>query len=98
MDAEQIEVRYWRRLSADKVRWKRWDDDTVVYLYDTGDTHLLESVYSKLWGALSETPQPTEQIRRDLEKSYQKANGLSWDLQEALDSLERIGLVSSAAK
>ena len=98
MNSGETAQRQWRKLAADQIRHKEWGDDVVVYVHSTGDTHLLEAFYARLWAVLSETPRTLGQLGKALGNSVQEGSDFAGDFREALDGLEQIGLVSSSTK
>jgi PqqD family protein of HPr-rel-A system len=92
--------RLWRVTRGCELRWRRWDDEHLVYNCGSGDTHLLDSISAEILKKIGAGPaSPAELVvwlsGRTAPDSFPEVSAYIADLLRQLHSLGLIEEVES---
>lgn len=84
----------WRLAPPGAFEWRQWDDEAVVFVHASGDTHALNAEASVLLGALRADPSAARTAAQWLERAgYDTATPDDDAAEQLMAQLEAIGLV-----
>lgn len=84
----------WRLAQPGAFEWRQWDDEAVVFVHATGDTHALNVEASALLGALRTDADAARTAAQWLESAgYDLAAPDDDAAEQLMGHLETIGLV-----
>jgi PqqD family protein of HPr-rel-A system len=89
----------WRIVALDRLAWRSWDHETVIYNDLSGDTHLLEPLATLVFEALSEGPASLAQLERRAAEAVLfdvPADVIARRLRDVLARLQRLSLIEPA--
>jgi len=75
---------------------KRWNDGSLLYNQQSGDTHYLDPISMQITGLLASVPLNVDEIRAALKSRHDEASEMfsnDFILSTLIASLERIGLI-----
>lgn len=94
--------RQWRAISSDRLIWREWDDEFVIYNENTASTHLLEPVMAAVLQQLSseqcfiETNVLERRMFGEIPEKMSNNIEATFSLEPILTELEHVGLVESS--
>lgn len=84
----------WRLAPPGAFEWRQWDDEAVVFVHASGDTHALNAEASALLAALRADPAAARTAAQWLESAgYDTATPDDDAAEQLMAQLEAIGLV-----
>lgn len=89
------EAQRWKIVSQDRLHWRVWDGEFVVYDNGSGDTHLLSPEGAEILHLLSKHPASVEQVVQHmaLKLNVETDESLYAGTKNALTNLDQLGLI-----
>ena len=89
--------RSWRLRPDSDLRWRRWDDQYVVFHPASGDTHLLNGVTAGMLRRLEQGPADADDLKQMVNPgSAEEAAELSARIEKLLAWFDDLGLIEIA--
>ena len=92
-----MQPKYYRLRAETEFLMRRWDDDSVIYVVPSRETHFVSSLGTALFESISEGPKVLESLKAEMFDLVEADDRLDLEarVEAALQSLEKIQLIES---
>lgn len=92
-----MQPKHYRSRPGAEFLMRRWDDDSVIYVVPSRETHFVSSLGTALFDSISEGPKVLESLKAEMLDRVEAGERLDIEaeVEAALQSLEKIQLIES---